>query len=211
MCHNFTDQENQRRSYFGIDFRTKRKKSRVFFFWKLQNISQNCICFELAWSEFESYCLNNPEIAFLNFKASQGENMQEKKYETRQLRLEVIQTWGKRAMKHYYAKKRKRDSQDFAKRKRQVLLQIFYGSRCGYLSAWWLLPGLENWQSTFWRSWQHQNWKMKKVNAWCLGANISPAGFALRVVRTAAAMSGSARHVIAFGIGIDWKQKHERF
>ena len=92
------------------------------------------IRFELAWSEFESYCLNNPEIAFLNFQASRGENVKEKKYETRQLRLELIHTWGKRAMKHYYSKKRKRDSQDFEKRKRQVTSSIHI-CEYGYLSV----------------------------------------------------------------------------
>ena len=52
--------------------------------------------------------------------ASQGENIALKKYSTRELRLQLIRVWGKRAMKHYLAKKRKRDMQDFEKRKKRV-------------------------------------------------------------------------------------------
>ena len=120
MGHNSTDIENSRKAYFNIDFRTKRKKSRV--------ISKLCATtfylIEIGWSELETYALINPEIVYLNQEASKGAKMNVKKYSSRYLRLELIRTWGKRCMRHYYGKKRKRDAHDFAKRKRMVPIYL---------------------------------------------------------------------------------------
>ena len=75
---------------------------------------------EIAWAEFETYVLNNPTIVFLNQRGIEGEKLSLKKYSTRELRLQLVRVWGKRCMQHYWAKKRKRDKQDFEKRKKQV-------------------------------------------------------------------------------------------
>ena len=66
--------------------------------------------------------INNPTIALLNQMASQGEKITLKKYSTRDLGLELIRVCvgGKHAMKHSVAKKRGRDMQDLAKRKKRV-------------------------------------------------------------------------------------------
>jgi len=81
---------------------------------------------ELAWSEFETYAINNPDIAYLNHRASQGDKMNVKKFSSRELRCQLIRKWGKESMKYHYARKRKRDAQDFEKRKRQVPLYRVY-------------------------------------------------------------------------------------
>ena len=45
---------------------------------------------ELAWSGFETYAINDAEIAYLNNRASQGDKMNVKKYASRELRFELI-------------------------------------------------------------------------------------------------------------------------
>ena len=121
MGHNSTDIENSRKAYFNIDYRTKRKKSRVIS--KL-SATIKFYLIEIGWSELETYALINPGIVYLNQEASKGFKMNVKEYSSRHMRLELIRAWGKRCMRHYYGKKRKRDAHDFAKRKRMVRLLI---------------------------------------------------------------------------------------
>ena len=118
MAHNATDVENSRKAAFNFDFRTKRKKSRVQYFLLISLDYNVLFSNELGWSEFETYVINNVEIAYLNQEAAKGEKLNGKKLSSRELRLQLVRSWGKRCMRHYYAKKRIRDPNDHQKRKR---------------------------------------------------------------------------------------------
>ena len=65
---------------------------------------------------FESTKTSENSLRLLIFP----EQMNVKKYKSREFRCQLIRKWGKESMKHHFAVKSKRDAQDFEERKQQV-------------------------------------------------------------------------------------------